>query len=252
MPTRIEWTDEVWNPVTGCTKISAGCKNCYASRIASGRLKNHPRYKGLTNNGSWTGEVRLHPEMLIDPFSWRKPRMCFVCSMSDLFHDDVPMQFQASVVATISKNPKHTFQVLTKRPENMKRFFERWQFLLDYPPPPNAWFGVTVENQYNIWRISPLMDVAATVQFVSCEPLLGPVILPVRWLNYKGSRQWVIVGAETGQKSRPMDLEWARDIRDQCQVAGVPFFMKSLKIGHSISTNPNEWPEDLRVREFPE
>lgn len=277
MPTKIEWTDETWNPVTGCTRVSEGCRNCYAARLASGRLRNHPRYQGLSVKGNWTGAVRLHPEMLEEPLHWRKPRMCFVCSMSDLFHDDVPIDFIAGVwdtmaSATLTCNKRHdhddpdcwqgdshTFQVLTKRPERMLSMLsdempnhvaEQWPgdcplcvaLEVDWPLR-NVWLGVTVENRDNDWRIPILLQTPAAVRFVSAEPLLGPTNLDANLLlEYLDQ---VIVGAETGPGARYMDPDWARDIRDQCKAAGVPFFMKQM-------SNKEPIPEDLMIREYPD
>ena len=237
MPTKISWTDETWSPITGCTPVSVGCQNCYAARMASGRLKNHPHYQGLTANGNWTGEVRLNPDMLESPFRWRNPRMCFVCSMSDLFHKDVPDDFIDKVFAAMILAQDHTFQVLTKRPERM-----RWYLKDEAHPFLNVWLGVTVENQETAdERIPILLDTPAAVRFVSAEPLLGP--LSFRWAKWHkilatepgekinhldGLRMldWIIVGGESGPKARPMHPKWALDIRDQCVEAGVPFHFK--------------------------
>jgi len=209
--TAIEWTDCTWNPVTGCTKCSAGCKNCYAERMAH-RLKamGNPSYR---NNFA----VTLHPRMLERPLHWRKSRRIFVNSMSDLFHRDVPLNYIRQVFDVMGRASQHQFQVLTKRAE-------RLEILASILPwPSNVWMGVSVEDSQVVTRIDHLRRVPAAVRFLSLEPLIGP--LPK--LNL-GGIHWVIVGGESGPGARPMDLDWARDIRDQCQKARVPFFFKQV------------------------
>lgn len=240
MSTNIEWTDATWNPVTGCTKVSQGCKHCYAERMAT-RLKamGQPRYA----NGF---ALTCHQDALEQPLKWRKPRRVFVNSMSDLFHEEVPDEFILKVWRTMLRCPQHTFQVLTKRPDRMADFTSRLRFdnrgsgkmwLSDDPdarngwrphggagctPRPNIWLGTSVENQDAAdSRIRHLLNTPAAVRFLSLEPLLGP--LP--GLNLEGIH-WVIVGGESGPGARPMHPEWARDIREQCVAAGVPFFFK--------------------------
>lgn len=206
---KIEWTDATWNPVTGCTKVSQGCKNCYAERMAV-RLQEmgQPNYA----NGF---RVTLHEHMLDRPLSWKKPRLVFVNSMSDLFHRDVPTQFIQRVFAVMERASHHVFQVLTKRADRLR------QIAADLPWTANVWMGVSVENEDVAWRIDELRQVPAAVRFLSLEPLIGP--LPV--LNLDGI-QWVIVGGESGPCARHIDPEWVRTIRDQCLRAGVPFFFK--------------------------
>jgi len=218
---KIEWTETTWNPVTGCTKISTGCKNCYAERMAK-RLQaaGVEKYR----NGF---EATLHPNELERPLRWRKPRMIFVCSMSDLFHDDVPDDFIRSVFEVMQQASLHTFQVLTKRAERMADLLTR----PDWPLPPNVWVGVTAENQAMADRRIPhlLRIHRASVRFISAEPLLGPIDLDracCTFDQYAVGIDWVIVGGESGPGARPMQPEWVRDIRDQCQAAGVPFFFK--------------------------
>lgn len=206
---QIEWTESTWNPVTGCSKVSPGCKHCYAERMAR-RLKamGHPNYaRGF--------ELCMHEHMLDLPLSWRKPRMIFVNSMSDLFHRAVPLEFIQRVFDVMRQASRHTFQVLTKRSERLLKL--NGQLLW----PGNVWAGVSVENQDYVFRIEHLRQSAAQVKFLSLEPLLGP--LPT--LNLEGI-DWVIVGGESGPGARPMDAEWVIDIRDQCFAAGVPFFFK--------------------------
>ena len=259
--TGIEWTDRTWNPLTGCTKVSPGCDNCYAKTM-------HERFNGP---GSFN-TVQLHPERLTQPLRWRKPSMVFVNSMSDLFHQDVPDEFIARVFAVMAAAPEHTFQVLTKRHARMRSLLSslRWaELLCDAPewptafldgepygididperPLSNVWLGVSVEDQQ--WadiRIPALLDTPAAVRFLSCEPLLGPI--DFRWTPYAHQasgetyRQyldrngsvgqyealsridWVIVGGESGRGARVMQADWARSLRDQCQAAGVPFLFK--------------------------
>ncbi|MBI4282426.1 MAG: phage Gp37/Gp68 family protein [Chloroflexi bacterium] len=210
--TGIEWTDATWNPVTGCTKVSPGCAHCYAETITL-RFKRGGSF--LPNKTT----VQLHPKRLEQPEQWQTPRMIFVNSMSDLFHEEVPFEFISRVFEKMEKCSQHTYQVLTKRPERMLEYVQssigggRW--------PSHVWAGVSVENQ--VWadrRIPILRQVPAAVRFLSCEPLLKPLRL-----NLDGI-QWVIVGGESGNRARPMDVSWARDIRDQCLAAGVPFFFK--------------------------
>ncbi|MGC9400635.1 MAG: DUF5131 family protein [Anaerolineae bacterium] len=205
----IEWTEATWNPVTGCTKVSPGCKYCYAERM-SRRLKamGQPKYaKGF--------ELTVHPECLEQPLAWKKPRMIFVNSMSDLFHKDVPLSFIQDVFCVMRQAAQHTFQVLTKRSQRLLELNPR----LDWPD--NVWMGVSVENQDYTFRIEHLRKTAAHVKFLSLEPLLGP--LPD--LNLQNI-DWVIVGGESGPGARPMDEAWVTDIRDQCQVSDTPFFFK--------------------------
>ncbi|MDI9379758.1 MAG: phage Gp37/Gp68 family protein [Verrucomicrobiota bacterium] len=213
MSTNIEWTDATWNPVTGCTKVSQGCKHCYAERMAT-RLAGRYGY-----SADQPFRVTLRGSKLEQPFHWREPRMVFVCSMGDLFHDDVPDGFIDRVFGVIRKCPQHTFQILTKRPHGMCEY----ALSLSYRrPPSNVWLGTSVENQDAAdSRIHHLLNTPAAVRFLSLEPLLGP--LP--GLNLEGIH-WVIVGGESGPGARPMHPEWARDIRDQCVAAGVPFFFK--------------------------
>ena len=208
--TKIEWTDATWNPVTGCHKISPGCKHCYAERMSK-RLHaaGMPKYR----NGF--AVVTTHPDALDIPLRWRKPRAIFVNSMSDLFHDAVPDHFIRRVFAVMTQAHWHRYQVLTKRPERLLALNET------LPWPPQVWLGVSVESDRYVGRIDLLRQTDAAVKFLSLEPLLGP--LP--GLNLDGI-DWVIVGGESGPGARPMAREWAADIRDQCFAAGVPFHFK--------------------------
>ncbi|ABB14146.1 DUF5131 family protein [Carboxydothermus hydrogenoformans] len=269
--TNIEWADAVWNPITGCTPVSEGCQNCYAKRMAY-RLRGRCGYPQ-----DEPFMVTLHEDRLLEPYRWRKPLRVFVCSMSDLFHPDVPDEFIFRVLLTVKQNPQHIFMILTKRPERMQDFFKR----CIHGTIKNLWLGVTVENQKMAnKRIPILLQIPATVRFVSCEPLLDPVDLskwlgicegcgmpatkcgPVLWrkgqkccpecthdfyLNW--SLNWVIVGGETGPKRRPANIQWIRSLRDQCVAAGVPFFLKQMEISGRIVKMPeldgkiwNEYP----------
>lgn len=205
----IEWTEATWNPVTGCTKVSPGCAHCYAETFAE-------RFRGVPGHPYERGfDLTLRPERLALPFSWSRPRLVFVNSMSDLFHEQVPAAFVLQVFDTMRAASWHTFQVLTKRPE---RAAELAPCLL--PWPENVWMGTSVENQRWSCRVDSLRRVPAHIRFLSCEPLLGPLKLDLDGIR------WVIVGGESGPKARPMNPEWARSIRDQCEAQGVPFFFK--------------------------
>jgi len=205
----IEWTQSTWNPVTGCTKISPGCKNCYAERMTR-RLQamGQPNYA----NGF---KLVLHENTLSAPLRWSKPQMIFVNSMSDLLHDDVPFDFIEKVFSVIRRAHVHTFQILTKRSHRLTELDSK----LDWPD--NVWMGVSVENSDYTFRIDDLRKIGAKIKFISFEPLLGPIPN----LNLDGI-DWAIVGGESGPKARPMDRSWVIELRDQCRSAGVPFFFK--------------------------
>ncbi len=205
----IEWTESTWNPVTGCTKISAGCANCYAERMAK-RL--HAMGQENYRNGF---KVTCHRQVLSAPFKWKKPQVIFVNSMSDLFHEDVPEAFIHEIFYTMAETPWHTYQILTKRAERLAELAPKLNWR------PNIWMGVTVENADHADRIDHLRSVPSAVRFLSLEPLLGP--LPDINLS---SINWVIVGGESGPGARPMDAQWVTEIRDQCLDAEVPFFFK--------------------------
>jgi protein gp37 len=209
----IEWTNATWNPVTGCTKISPGCDNCYAERFSE-------RFRGVKDHPFEYGfDLMLRPERVEQPLSWKKPKMIFVNSMSDLFHKNVPNDYIDKVFDTMEAADWHIFQVLTKRSSLMKKFVnKRYK---DKPVPENIWLGVSVEDQTKRSRIKHLRETNASVKFLSIEPLIGP---PGK-LNLENI-QWVIVGGESGPKARPMQLEWARSSRDQCLEQEVPFFFK--------------------------
>lgn len=205
----IEWTESTWNPVTGCSKISPGCKYCYAERLAE-RLQamGQPNYR----NGF---QPTLQPHMLELPLTWHKPQTIFVNSMSDLFHADVPLAYIRRVFDVMVRAPQHRFQVLTKRAERLA------DAAGELPWPANVWMGVSVESAAYMHRIDRLRRVPAAVRFLSLEPLLGPLAA----LDLTGI-DWVIVGGESGPGARPMDPAWVTDIRDQCERAGTAFFFK--------------------------
>ena len=205
----IEWTDSTWNPVTGCTKVSPGCKHCYAEAFAERwrGVRDHPYEQGF--------DLRLRPERLDLPLTWKKPRTIFVNSMSDLFHEKVPLAFVRKVFRTMEQADSHTFQVLTKRAERLASIASKLRW------PSNVWIGVSVETTKYLYRIDMLRHVPNAIRFLSLEPLLGPLgNLDLAGIN------WVIVGGESGPGARPMKPEWVRPIRDQCLEAGVPFFFK--------------------------
>lgn len=209
--TAIEWTNMTWNPVTGCDKISPGCKNCYAERFAH-RLQamNNPRYK----NGF---KVTLHWDKIEEPLSWKKPRLVFVNSMSDLFHTNVTFEFILQIFNVMVQAKQHVFQVLTKRPERLLKFADR------LPWPRNVWLGVSIENQDYVWRLDLLKKSPAKTKFISFEPLIGQI--NVDQLSLQGIN-WVIVGGESGPGARELKSQWVRDIRDKCLEENIPFFFK--------------------------
>jgi len=282
--TKIEWTDATWNPVTGCTPVSAGCENCYARRMAN-RLRGRAGYPA-----DEPFRVTLHPDKLDDPLHWRKPRRVFVCSMGDLFHEDVPFGFVDKAFVTTAMCPQHRFQLLTKRPARMLEYLDQRAGILNAAglmaeslrlgawPQPNLWLGVSVENQQAAEeRIEVLLNTPAAVRFVSVEPMLGPVdVSPYlsmgmacpqcrRWecqdgfdvlgategnvfcnhcgtevpAKFAGGLDWVICGGESGPGARPMHPQWVRDLRDQCDAAGVPFFFKQW--GEWLPTSLQDW-----------
>jgi protein gp37 len=207
----IEWTEATWNPVTGCTKVSPGCDHCYAETFAE-------RFRGVPGHPYEQGfDLRLWPDRLDLPRSWKKPRIVFVNSMSDLFHERVPTEYVSRVFTVMADCRWHTFQVLTKRPGRMASVLRR----IRPDPLPNVWLGTSIESDDYIWRADKVREAPAAVRFLSLEPLLGP--LPS--LSLKGI-DWVIAGGESGPRHRPVDPAWVRDIRDQCCAEGIAFFFK--------------------------
>ncbi len=267
MSSSIEWTDETWNPIAGCSPVSEGCRNCYAAKEAI-RLGGNPneliaaKYSGTAamrgvgpaRRAVFTGKITFDERALVKPLSWKKPRRVFVNSMSDLFHESVPFAFIDRVFAVMAATPQHTYQVLTKRPERMAEYFSDpesrrrvWNRRCDLGKPgppmewplPNVWLGTSVEDQAAAdARIPHLLRTPAAVRFLSCEPLLGPVDLTL--VDFDGAtglhvlehppRQidWVIVGGESGGGARGFNVRWARQLVDQCRAAGVAVFVKQL------------------------
>jgi len=281
----IEWTDATWNPVTGCTKVSPGCDNCYAETFAE-------RWRGVPGHHFENGfDVQLRPDKLDQPLRWKKPRRIFVNSMSDLFHDDIPDSYIAEVFAVMARAEQHTFQLLTKRHGRMRSLLAEDGLklleaatsedvaapLYDVWPLPNVWLGVSVENQQ--WadiRIPALLETPAAVRWLSCEPLLGPISLSkfLHWRpigeNFREvpmppdfaeacglpALHWVVVGGESGLRSRAALMDWPRSLRDQCIAASLPFFFKQWG-GRTPKANGreldgrtwDEYPDSLPERE---
>ena len=274
---KIEWTDATWSPVTGCTPVSEGCRNCFAKRMAK-RLAGRHGYPAAPNEFN----VTLHEDRLEQPLHWKMPRMVFVCSMSDLFHEDVPLDYILRVWRIMHLARQHTFQVITKRPERMRLFLTEWMpgawELAFFERPPglfsNLWLGVSAENQEQAdKRIPLLLETPAAVRFVSAEPLLGPIELrpylgmyleaetvflctqprphkrlriPRKgrgWVKHDGTNHldWAIVGGESGPGARPMHPGWARDIRDQCREALPPYFFKQWGAWAPVDVLGAEW-----------
>lgn len=272
--TKIEWTDATWNPVRGCSRVSDGCRNCYAETIAKRFGGPNQPYEGLlAKGGQWNGNVSLIQSQLETPFRWRRPRRVFVNSTSDLFHENVPDWFIDRVFAVMLVCPHHQFQILTKRPQRMQlyladrnigsRIYQQLDtFLRNVPmtftwPLPNVWLGTSIEDQATAEeRIPHLLATPAAVRFISAEPLLGPVELQrsrhfLRCAHgHKGTARatygcnpvldWVIVGGESGPNARPMHPDWARSLRDQCTAAAAPFFFKQW--GEWIPYEPDAQP----------
>ena len=204
----IEWTEATWNPVTGCTQVSPGCAHCYAKTFAE-------RFRGVPGHPYEHGfDLQLRPDRLEQPLLWKRSRVIFVNSMSDLFHEDVPLTYIRRVFDVMERAQQHTFQVLTKRADRAAALSDELTW------PTNVWMGVSVENQRWATRVDALRLVPGAVRFLSCEPLLGSLTLDLTGID------WVIAGGESGHGARPMRLEWARAVRDQCALAGVPFFFK--------------------------
>jgi protein gp37 len=293
--TGIQWTDATWNPIRGCSRVSEGCRNCYAEVVAARFSNPGQPYEGLarrTSNGGarWTGKIMFVEKHLEDPLHWKRPRRIFVNSMSDLFHEGVTDAQLDRIFGVMAQAQRHTFQVLTKRPERMLAYSNARLLGL---PLPNVWLGVSVEDQKAAdERIPLLFDTPAAVRFLSCEPLLGPVELSQQWRDYLAGWNvreqhhpncdgytcdagcpiaeqyqtekinWVIVGGESGANARPCDTRWVRSLVDQCAAAGVAAFVKQLgaypitdtfamTLNDSHGGNPEEWAPFLRVREFP-
>ena len=268
--TGIQWTDETWNPTTGCDRISPGCDNCYALTMA-GRLKVMGQAKYQTDGDPRTSGpgfgLAVHADALTIPLRWREPRRVFVNSMSDLFHAKVPREFVAKVFGTMAATPRHTFQILTKRPERMARLVgfdglalleastdeATAQLLYEQWPLSNVWLGTSIESDEYVRRGDDLRETPAAVRFVSAEPLLGP--LPS--LDLTGI-DWLIIGGESGKGARPLELAWVYDLIERARDAKTAVFVKQLGstwAGHGRRDpkggNMTYWPPELRIREWP-
>lgn len=250
--TKIEWSDDVWNPVTGCTKVSEGCRNCYAMTFAE-------RWRGIEGHYFEKGfDVQLRPHKMDDPLFWKKPRKVFVNSMSDLFHEKVPFHYIEQVYGTMALANKHTFQVLTKRPDRMQKFYNTCVFNGPLPgnePLDNVWIGVSVEDNRVKNRIDILREIPAQIRFISFEPLIGDV----GKLNLDGVH-WAIIGGESGHGARKMNTEWATNIKNQCLEQGVSVFIKQMgsvwaKDNESTDSkggNWDDWADEMKHRGFPD
>ena len=245
MPSTIEWTDETWNPVTGCSRVSPGCDNCYMFAL-------YPRLRAMSVPGYEAAPdiVQMIPKRLSAPLSWRLPRHVFVNSMSDLFHARVRFEFISDVFSVMQEASHHVFQVLTKRPgravgwwvQRGQREFGDW--------PDNVWMGTSVETQRYAPRLTVLKRIPASVRFVSAEPLLERLDISP-WLQ-DGTLNWVIAGGESGSRARPMALDWARFLRDQSAKAGVPFFLKQLGGRHGKRSGSNAILDNRTWAEMPD
>ena len=232
----IEWTEATWNPVTGCTKVTRGCDNCYAERLAE-------RFRGISGHPFETGfDLTLRPERLFQPLSWRRPRLIFVNSMSDLFHKDIPREYIDSVFHTMENADRHIFQVLTKRSTLMRDYLRRRY--VNGLAPKHIWCGVSVEDNKATARIRHLVDAPIATRFLSIEPLLGPVgDLDVNGIS------WVITGGESGPRARPMKPEWAIEVRNLCERNRIPFFFKQW--GGRTPKSGGRLLEGVEHNEFP-
>lgn len=296
--THIEWTDATWNVVTGCSVVSPGCTNCYAMRLAGTRLRHHPSRAGLTVDSKagpvWNGQVRFNEAWLTQPLRWRRPRRIFVAAHGDLFHRGVEMHQLDRIFAIMALSPQHTFQVLTKRADEMRAYFLSWsedpaeiwrtrarvqKAMYEWDrdaslrewPLPNVWLGVSIEDQDRAnQRVPELMATPAAVRWISGEPLLGAVDLNRIWVRRPGGGEslwdclrefggqridWVVAGGEAGPGARPMHPAWARQLRDQCAAAGVPFLFKQwgdwAAVGQELA-EPVLIRSEGRVRSVPD
>ena len=247
----IEWTDATWNPISGCTRVSEGCRYCYAETLAARFSKTNHRYMGIAEmkggSGKWTNEIKLHYDLLDRPIRWRKPRMIFVNSMSDLYHEKVPTEFIHEVFCVMNQASHHTYQILTKRDERLAELSGdlEWQ--------PWIWQGVSIEDQETTARIAYLRETHASIKFLSIEPLIGRI----HDIDLDGI-DWVIVGGESGDKARHMSETWVRYLISICDEQEVPIFVKQMGTIWGRTYNADykgqditRWPQDLRIREYP-
>jgi len=253
MPTKIPYLDESWSPISGCSPISPGCKNCWAKRNAN-RLRGRA---GYPLQKPFRPGV-FHPDKLDAPTHWRVPRRVGVCFMGDLFHEAVPFRLVDRVFLSMLDAPRHTYLILTKRAQRMRKYVDshaevmggaglRW-------PWPMVWFGISAENDVTYrHRVRHLLGMGAAVRFISYEPALSPITLCPEFLHSKDGLPWVIIGAESGltRQRRPMKLKWAASVVRQCVDAKVPVYVKQLCVSGVVSTDPRHWPEELRRQEYP-
>lgn len=252
MATKIQWADETWNPVVGCSKISPGCDNCYAEKMAKRlRCMGLPQYQNVVNDKGWTGKTDFVEGLGIDKIlSWKEPRMIFVGSMCDLFHPSVEIGILTHIFDTIKQCPQHIFQILTKRPDQaLEKMWGKhggWRYFDERGFHPNIWLGVTAENQEMAnKRIPIIVQIPAAVRFVSHEPLLD-------YIDMQGKMpDWGIIGCESGHNRRPCRTEWVYDLVKQYKAAGKPVFVKQLDIGGKVVKDIDLFPKDLQIRECP-
>ena len=236
---KIEWTEKTWNPITGCTKVSQGCKNCYAESIA----------KRFWKDRKFT-DIKFHEDRLKQPLTWEKPSMVFVNSMSDLFHESISYFDLDTIFQIIWGTPRHIYQILTKRPKRALEYFNT----KSTPVHSNVWLGVSVENQDTADERIPILNkINAGIKFLSCEPLLEETILNrLSFFEFNQSLiDWVIIGAESGAKKRECKIEWVESIVNQCKEENIKVFIKQLNIGGKIEKDIDKFPEHLRIREYP-
>jgi protein gp37 len=245
--TKIEWCDQTINPIIGCTKISAACDNCYAEVMArrlAGMKHTKEDYSQVLTAGRWNGNIVFREKELLKPEKWTKPQRIFITSMGDLFHENVIDQELIEILFMIKMNPQHTFIMLTKRPKRALEFFTNCPTSPFFEPLPNLWLGITVENQFQAdKRIPILLQIPAAKHIISMEPLLGYTEIQ----PYLSMLDWVIVGAETGNRARVMRISWAESLYHQCKTSNIPFFLKKTSdlSGESITNN------SINVRQFP-
>lgn len=251
--TKIPWTENSINPIVGCSKVSPGCENCYAEKMAA-RL-NTMYVSGYSDliikNWKWTGRTCFIESVLEKPLRRKKPTMYFVCSMGDFLHETVKQWWLHEIIEVVRKCPHHIFQFLTKRPE---RFWEyEWKcskYGWDYTKklPDNLWLGVTIEDNAHLYRAEVLQGIPAAVWFVSVEPMLERVEIPDEIMRRLG---WVIIGCESGTGRRPCKQGWISSLRTECRHAGVPVFVKQIEVNGKVSKDPSEWPGHLRIQQWP-
>ncbi len=262
---KIEWTGETWNVIRSCSRVSKGCRHCYAERQAVRQCGPGKAYEGLvqmTPRGRrWTGVTRVVEELIEKPLYWRQPRTIFVNSMSDFFHETILPEDIERIWGVMERANWHTYQILTKRPERMANWMSRYNITA----PPHIWLGVSAEDQKTFdYRVPYLFKIKASIRWASLEPLLNPITFanifphPSKEADNRNKLDWVVVGGESGSQARPMEFDWVRKLRDEAAVYGIPFFFKQT--GRVLARNqgyndkggnPEHWPEDLRIRQYP-